>query len=378
MKKHAETIIVGGGVAGLACAAKLHQEGKDFILITKDLGGRLCTSTNGKVNYGAYILPSTDKHIRKIARPTKRIRLFHLDFHNKKERYSFWEACIFWKELLHFYPYILWMRSYYKRFRKYAKKHGQASAFKTFPKLYDLYKTPAETFVRQKGISNITERFLIEPIWMCTFAHLKHLNAFDFMHIVMHLGVPVYKFESQLHEFVTPFKKKILHAEVASIEESDLVRIALKNGDIYTANHLVLATPPHITATHIPVSWKRRACKAHLFHIKGELKQEFSQGDLELFNDQSNICFLAKENDGTCILYTNKKSPNLSRFFTRHHIIESRSWDPAFSLGGSKIIDQDFSSAITLAGDFNIVGLEDSYISGLYAARRAIQLSQKL
>ena len=61
-----ETIIIGGGIAGLSCARKLYDSGKEFLLITKDIGGRIKISKDGKVNYGAYLVPSYYKHVMLI------------------------------------------------------------------------------------------------------------------------------------------------------------------------------------------------------------------------------------------------------------------------------------------------------------------------
>ena len=59
-----ETIIIGGGIAGLACARKLSEENMNFKLISQDIGGRITTSSNGEINYAAYVVPSYYKHFK--------------------------------------------------------------------------------------------------------------------------------------------------------------------------------------------------------------------------------------------------------------------------------------------------------------------------
>ena len=58
-----ETIIIGAGVAGLGCARQLAKHKRDFLIITENIGGRISTSDDGRVNYGAYFVLNNYKHI---------------------------------------------------------------------------------------------------------------------------------------------------------------------------------------------------------------------------------------------------------------------------------------------------------------------------
>ncbi len=374
MKTHYEAIVVGGGVAGLACALDLKDAGTDFLLIAKEIGGRLLAFGENRVNFGAYVLPGTDRQVLRLVERTARVHPFHLDFHSRRRGYSFWQIFRHWKELVRFYPFIVRYRLQYARFREHAMREGQRSAFDAFPEIRRLYETGAGEFVRERGIATITRKFLGEPVWMCTFAKLRDLNAFDFLHVVMNLGIPVYRFRSRVPEVVSDLGRETRLGEVVSIEESDTVRIRLSDGSSLTCDRLVLALPRESLGRLLPIRTDKVACGAYLFWIAGTVRPEFCRGDLELFDECDEAIFLSREPDGTTVYYATVPEPAFDRFFSSYEILERWHWNPAFFLGGRTITDPDFSDRITLAGDMNVVGLEDSFVSGRYAARRTLGL----
>ena len=66
--KTVETIIVGAGISGLSCARQLQAQNEDFLLISKNIGGRILTSEDGTVNYGAFFVCSDYYNVLKYSR----------------------------------------------------------------------------------------------------------------------------------------------------------------------------------------------------------------------------------------------------------------------------------------------------------------------
>ena len=72
---HFETLIVGGGVSGLACARRLHERRRDFVLVTDRLGGRMHHSPDGRMNFGATYVNEDYRHVGRYVRRGVRFRL---------------------------------------------------------------------------------------------------------------------------------------------------------------------------------------------------------------------------------------------------------------------------------------------------------------
>jgi hypothetical protein len=64
--------------------------------------------------------------------------------------------------------------------------------------------------------------------------------------------------------------------------------------------------------------------------------------------------------------------PDFERFFREHRVVELHHWNPAFNLEGDALLECERGESLYLIGDGNVCGLEDSFITGLYAADRIL------
>ena len=90
--KKYDTLIIGAGISGLACARQLDKYDQDFFIISKDIGGRILTSDDKTVNYGAFFVCSDYKNVLKYVTLKSRIRLRDFRFHENKNTYVLFET----------------------------------------------------------------------------------------------------------------------------------------------------------------------------------------------------------------------------------------------------------------------------------------------
>jgi len=72
--RRVETVIVGAGVSGLGCARRLLDAGRDFVVVSPSVGGRILQSTDGEVPLGAFYARADNDHIKEFVTLGPRIR----------------------------------------------------------------------------------------------------------------------------------------------------------------------------------------------------------------------------------------------------------------------------------------------------------------
>lgn len=370
-----ETIIIGAGVAGLGCAHQLAKHKRDFLVITENVGGRIATSDDGRINYGAYFVLSNYKYISSFVEKGEKLHPFFVEFHDKRNRYyhlvKMSKHPIQSLRLL----FMLWsFKTKYEWFKKQCEKRSQKSVIESDQMLEKLYVQSAAEFVKEKKISEIAKKFLSEGIYMCTFLPLSKVSAFDFMRLCLGLFLPAYEFTFLRDKATNGFQDKIKNDSVVSIKHGE---IQTKNGELYKARNIVVSTPAAIAKELLGLKKLKAGSNSYVFHLSGELKEKWKGGQFELFESSSEVIFIRKQADGSYIFYSKIAKPKLEDYFESPKVIFKKHWEPAFNIIGDELLECEQGNNIYLAGDHNVIGLEDSYITGLLAANKILEKIKK-
>jgi len=370
-----DTIIIGAGVAGLGCAHELAKHKKDFLIITENVGGRICTSDDGSINYGAYFVLNNYKHILPFVKLGKKLHPFFVEFHDKKNRYyHLVKMCKYPFQAFRLLTILCTFKSKYEWFKKQCEYKSQKLVIESDKQLQKLYRQSASDFAKENKIVQIANKFLSEGIYMCTFLPLSQVSAFDFLRLCLGLIVPAYEFVFLSQKITNGLIDKIKHGTVVKIKQGE---IQTKSGQVYKANHIVVATPTPVTKTLLGLKNLKSGSNSYVFHIAGRLKDKWKGGQFELFENSSDVIFIRKQVDNTYIFYSKIATPKLETYFKNPKIIFEKHWKPAFNITGDTLLDCEQNGNIYLVGDHNIIGLEDSYISGLLAANKILEKTKE-
>lgn len=373
--KKVDTAIIGGGIAGLACAHQLTTHNRDFILISEDIGGRILTAEDGTVNYGAFFVCNDYHNFLPFVSLGPRIRLQDFCFHGEKENYVLYSPQLI--------PYIgdfvkiKWiLRRFRKRFRALRKKalwQSQKTLIEQDPWLHHLYMMDAIDFIEKHAIEQGTNQYLSYGLYSTTFSPITKMNAFSFLEFLLPLITPIYMFNFKKEHLTAPFKENITLASVKYLEYKNSRYMIKTDSKKYSTHHVVLATEIGWSASYANISTMNKPVTTNMLHITGTPKKDISRKRFHLFTYPSNIQAIAEQENGTYLVYYKNVTPDLNIFFSDSQVITHHFWNPAGRINGHTLIESNQGNNMYLIGDHNIVGLEETFITGLYAANQIIQ-----
>ena len=110
----------------------------------------------------------------------------------------------------------------------------------------------------------------------------------------------------------------------------------------------------------------------HMFLVTGDLRRPWAQATYVLFPDGDRTFAIARQTGGSTLFCSITDDPDFGRYFTAWDIVEHHHWNPAFHLEGDALLECEQAPGLYLIGDHNVCTLEDSYITGVYAANRIL------
>ena len=152
-----ETLIIGGGISGLVCARRLHEAGREFLLITDGLGGRMSASQQPMGNFGAAYITRDYRHVLPFVQEGPRLRRRDAYFRDGDRKLTLWLPRILRRRrpLLRAFARLIEFRTALNRLRAAGPSLCQAEWVRRDPLLERTIKQPAAEFVKSNLIINV-------------------------------------------------------------------------------------------------------------------------------------------------------------------------------------------------------------------------------
>jgi protoporphyrinogen oxidase len=373
-----ETIIIGAGIAGLACARRLHENGKDFLVISEDIGGRCGGYSENGVPYGAYFVMDNYYNFKKFVRIERKINPLKIRFHDGNGGYSLMTRKLMAHpfQSLKLLFMVIEYAFHHENFKRKCETMSQTEAMKSDPYFYDICTQSAKEYVQKQKIRDISEN-VIEPLLLATCVSPLHkCQANHLLWMCLLALIPSYEFVFLRDEIIKGFEKRIKIDSVNRISKEGNNYIVKTKSKSVKSKNIVVATPPHISKKLLALKEIREPVYLSIFHIAGKVRERYDNCMINLMKDDS-IYGMARHKDGTFVVISEKKNPRFEDYFYNYKIIHQKFWGPAANMGGDVFWECEIDQNLYLIGDHNANNLEDTCISGLYVANQILKSGWK-
>ena len=368
-------MIVGGGIAGLACARRLCDAQRRFLLITEDVGGRIRLSQDGATNLGAYYVRADYRHVNQFVDRGRRIRRRQMLRGGDDGSFTRSDMPLLrhLPQTIRFVRLMREFRRHYDAFKQDCLRVSQATAIMADPLLRDLYREPARQFVRRHRIEDISRSYLAPAIHGTGFTSLDGLTAFTLLVGVLPTMTPIHEYTFRFDRIVDGFESDIVIDAVTEIAASaDGYLVRTRSNGLFAADNVVVATPTHVSARLLDLRSTKTPLAAHMFIVDGTLRAPWSSATYTLFPEGHPVFAMAQLSTGEKLVCAASCDPDLTTYFERSAVVEHFHWDPAFHLEGDALLDCEQRPGLFVVGDHNVCDLEDTYITGVYAATQIL------
>lgn len=370
-----ETIIIGGGISGLACARTLAEAGQEFIIISENIGGSIQTSEDEQVNYGAYYVTEDYFHVNQFVTLGRPISQSNIMFHTNQSSYTSFGKKVFgnYQQFSRYKNLLNQFRPRFNAFRKRAEVIGQVGALKEDKWLFELYNKSAEELIKENDFKEFVDYYIGQIIFATAFTPASEITAFDLLWLSLPITLKTYEFSFHSEAITAPFRERIVFDSVTKIEKhTQSFSVTSRKGGIFSANNVVVATPTHISQRLLNLPSINKPTSVYMSHLKGKLKKGWGKRTFNFFFNESDVRVIAQQANGTFIVYSHLENPDFTPYFEDYSIIAKKHWNPAFNLQGNALIPCVQDNGLYLIGAQNICSLEDSYIIGIFAAKQII------
>ena len=379
--KHYQTIIIGGGISGLACAKRLYEKDRDFLVITKELGGRMKWDEKTGINMGAGIIMSDNKNILKYIKIKER-----KTHQSVKNALLCDEKCrpisTIALENVRNIPKMLKLLFFIWRMDRHAKKLMSKLPHESLRDVLEkdtflkwAFLTPATEFVKKHGLEEISRKY-VNPIINSTFyTSYENVNTFYYLGNLAPMFSKIYlpDFTGVVEKLTKGFEEKILLDEVKGVNKKDGVFEVATSESTFIADNVVFAAPEQSLRGVYDLPRAQIQQDVHRFVVKGKRKEEYSSHKVVFNPDNHHILSISNER-GYDIVSASKEDPGFDKYYDSYEILNHIHWTPA-TIIPKEITNQNPEEGVYIASDYNFSAVEYSFVSGLYAANQIIKKS---
>jgi hypothetical protein len=380
----AETIIIGAGVSGLACANKLHAAGRDFLVISKDIGGRVRSSkVDARVGLGGVYINSDYFNLMPFVDIIEPFRVRDFYFFNGRKYKNFFSLgnIKFFPKTLKFILLLWRFRNRLNSMRKKAEQEELRVLIEKDQFLSEYWHMSTADFLKRYGFEELDYWFGQPTAGTNFFAASKDMNAFYYMYLFLTMVRPSYivDMSKAADRLSRGFESKIIIDTVTSIEKDTAGGyLVVSENNRFNCKNLVIAAPYFDIQSAYDVPKPSKVSSVFTYYVTGQRRMEFAhKKGVVLHPDFHDAYLLWEQKAGGDLVYAKTGDLDLNKYYRDFTVKDKVFWKTAGQIpDGSVLISQKIDKDLYLASDYNFSLMEDAFITGLYAANQIISGSK--
>lgn len=371
--ERANTIIIGGGVSGIACLRRVTQAGIDAVLLTDRLGGRLHHYRDrGGTLSPIYINDDHENMLRFVDRgPRMRLEDTYV-LEEAGALRPFVSAGLVQQApaLEALETFLRELRSELRGFRRRAARTDQKEMIESYPLMNKLANMSSEDFVRENKLGGLYS--LVRRVsWGTGFTEPEKVNALFLLGSLLPLVTPTYaaNFVGTYERLTRGVEERIKIERVLRVSTRGQLSAETESAR-YCADNLVLALPHHNVRRLIDLPPPHVQASCNVAYVRGRLRHEPSAriprfvgiGDDHLVWRYSEL--------GDVAISTSTSQAYLASIYSSYEVLDSVTWKTALAISGptKDWIPTRIDKGVYLIGNHNLPTMEDCFLTGLFAA----------
>ena len=333
------------------------------------------------MNFGATYINTDYKNVSKFMGRGQKLKIHEIYATNGERLVPFLHPM----NLIHLLPFLRLIRLLKKlqkelnQFRKEAEYVPQSILLPKYSLMSYLANISATKFIKEYSLETLNNNYFRYVFWATCFAKVEESNALFYAGVLFPLIVNTYiaNYSETYEKMTQGFDDKIVIDKIVELTAQDESKcIALTSeGDEIHARNAIIAAPYHNAHLFYKKTPKPYLAKsASVIYVRGQKKDEYKNKKFLLLNPEINsIGLIWEQINGSDLIFSIDPNPDFSLFYNKYEILGNVTWKTAVVLSNKKWCPTNLDTNIFLAGDYNVCGLEDSYISGVCAANQVIQ-----
>jgi len=375
-----DTLIVGGGISGLAAGRRFINAGfNDFRIVTDQVGGRMFHSDNPHMNFGATYINDDYKNVLNFVAKGQRLRISEVFATNGEKLVQFLSVrnLRYLPQGLRVFLICRRLRAELNRFRLEAIQTPQNELLPKFALITELASISAFDFVERNHLQTLDRNYFRYCFWATVFAKTSESNALFYLGVLFPLIIPTYvaDFRNTYSVLTSGFTENIVTNKVVNLRRTEGgYEAKLRDNSSISARNVIIAAPYHNAVKFYDVPKPHLAKPATVLYVRGERQGKFEGKNFMLLNpDEASIGLVWRQHDAQMdLIFSLEPNPDLSLYYSNYEVVRSVSWKTAVVLSDGNWVNMRLHEDLFLAGDYNICGLEDSFISGVCAANQVL------